>query len=85
MIDDRRERRPRRLRWWRVCAGLSQAALARRAGVASTTVWRIERGRSSGPLVRERLARALETTPATIYEFHTPRALGEPGADARPR
>jgi len=56
-----------RLRRQRLAAGLSQAALARAAGVTSTTVCRLERGRHRPSMVTlEKLARALGRSVAEL-------------------
>jgi hypothetical protein len=51
----------------RIAAGLSQEALARRAGVALVTVARVEGGRSEpSPLTVARLTAALDAAPTLV-------------------
>ena len=55
------------LRELRTAKGWSQTTLARMVGVSQTTIWYVERGhRRPGPITRERIARLLGVTPATI-------------------
>jgi transcriptional regulator with XRE-family HTH domain len=48
-----------KLRRLRVDAGYSQRELARRAGVAPGTIWKIEQGRRATPATLKRLADVL--------------------------
>jgi transcriptional regulator with XRE-family HTH domain len=56
------------LRAWRVKALLTQAALAKQAGVAAQTITRAESGDRVSVLTAERLARALGVTMRQLRE-----------------
>lgn len=63
----------------RATRGLSQIALALRAGVDRQKVWSIERGLSKpSPEQREALARALDVDPSMLWpeSEHDRRAVG---------
>ena len=61
---------PMPLRELRVSAGLSQRALAQRAGVAANTIVGIETGgRLSHPATRKRIADALGVPVSDVVEF----------------
>src|SRR5919205_2055448 len=78
-----------RLRQLRVRAGLSQAALAERAGLAAAAVAALERGvrRSPYPQTFGALADALNLTPeerATLADAATAARRGQPQAAQQP-
>lgn len=55
-----------RLRWWRLQAALSQRALAKKAGVAASTIARIELGADVYPSTMGKLAAALGCKPMDL-------------------
>jgi transcriptional regulator with XRE-family HTH domain len=69
----------------RAARGLSQRALADRAGVGESTVLRIERGKTSPmPHVARRLSAALGVEPGEVAEFRPdPGRGGVPSLAAR--
>lgn len=61
------------MRVWRARRGMSQGELAQAAGVTRQTVSNVERGASKPmPIVREAIARVLDTAPDSISEFADP-------------
>lgn len=54
------------LKLWRLNALLSQEDLAAKAGVAETTIVRIEKGEKANELTLWRLAKGLEITPEQL-------------------
>lgn len=54
------------LKAWREHAALSQRDLAKKSGVALSTIIRIESGEVARPSTRRRLADAFEVTPAQL-------------------
>lgn len=72
----------------REAAGLTQRALAERARISRTSLYKLETGESVGPQVYEGVGRALpnwtEDTPRLILEGADPPALGAPPAPPSP-
>jgi len=60
----------KRIKQYRLKAGLSQAGLAEMAGIKSNTIARLERGehRASNPTI-EKLAKVLNVTATDILQF----------------
>jgi DNA-binding XRE family transcriptional regulator len=57
------------VRHWRIAAGLTQTAVAKRSGMNRSYLSRLESGRKNPTLATlERLAKALKVTPGTFFE-----------------
>ena len=57
------------VRYWRIAAGLTQTAVAKRSGINRSYLSRLESGRRNPTLATlERLAKTLKVTPGTFFE-----------------
>jgi transcriptional regulator with XRE-family HTH domain len=57
------------VRHWRIAAGLTQTAVAKRSGMNRSYLSRLESGRRNPTLATlERLAKTLKVTPGTFFE-----------------
>ena len=52
----------------RIDQGLSQRALAHRAGLSQTSVWKIERGGGANPATLKKLADVLSVRPTDLLK-----------------
>ncbi len=57
-----------RLKELRIDQGLSQRALAQRAGLSQTSVWKIERGGGANPATLKKLADVLGVRPTALVK-----------------
>ncbi len=57
-----------KLKELRIDEGLSQRALAQRAGLSQTSVWKIERGGGANPATLKKLADVLGVRPTDLVK-----------------
>ena len=57
-----------KLKQLRIDEGLSQRALAQRAGLSQTSIWKIERGGGANPATLKKLADVLGVRPTDLVK-----------------
>lgn len=57
-----------KLKELRIDEGLSQRALAQRAGLSQTSIWKIERGGGANPATLKKLADVLRVRPTDLVK-----------------